>query len=174
VNWAKAASAEVVAAAAGPDPIVPGTVDVLLSGPGGASVSATALAAVTSYINARVPLGARVSVQTVQVLQVQPGVPIPAVAGSGIFIFSAQFASATLGITAALAALQARVTIGGTVYLSQVVDAIQNVAGVRNIEGLVLIVPAGSLANTTPGDVALAPGQGVQFVAPAPATLVAV
>ena len=141
--WALAASAEVAKVGANSNNFMgvytAQYVTLVLAGAGGA-VSDQAVADVLAYCNARRPNCMRVAVVKASNLTV----PITAT----VFLRSAQNTPATQGaIVAALDALAAATPIGGAVYTSQVIAAIQDAVpgAVRN---LALTAPASDVALT--------------------------
>jgi uncharacterized phage protein gp47/JayE len=123
--WAREASAEVTRVRAAVNPAQPGLVGVVVAGPAGA-VTAGVVATVQAYIDARVPLTALAEVESASEVEVAPQGTVFVTGGS-----SGQTA-ATAAIEAALTALISETDIGGTVYLSRIIDAIQSSIAVRN------------------------------------------
>lgn len=117
---------EVVKTFEQPDPTVGGQVDIVVAGAAG-PVSATALANISAYISARVPLGTKASVQNASVTTVS--------VIATIYVIAAQQVAADAAIKAAFSALALATPIGGTIYLADIIAAIeeQQASGVSHV-----------------------------------------
>lgn len=121
--WARTASSEVTRTKVAADGTTAGQVNVYLAGASGA-VSGTAVTAVTNYVTPRMPVGSTPNVVAATNSEVT-------VAGT-VYVQSAYVTSATAAITNALNAFIQTIPIGGTVYLSAVIEQVMSPAGVRN------------------------------------------
>lgn len=139
INWAKLASPEVVFVAVNVDPTTPGQVDVTIAGSADQPVSGAAVALVQAYIDARTPLTSACVVSNVTTFAIS-------VTGS-VFCPAASQAAVLAAIPSALTNVQIAAGIGGIVYYSEIEQALSNIAGVRNLEGI--------LANGATTDIAL-------------------
>jgi uncharacterized phage protein gp47/JayE len=122
--WAKLASTSVTRAFARVSPTVPGQVDLYLAG-SAAPVSPTEASVVQAALEPRVPL--------TSTLNAQPAVEHPFTLTGTVNHFAAYGSTIGQAIDDAVQALFRTIDVGGTVYLSQVVDTIQDVPGVRNV-----------------------------------------
>jgi hypothetical protein len=123
---------EVVKTFSQPDPVVGGQVDIVVAGAAG-PVSATALSNISAYISARVPLGSKASVQNASVTTIT--------VTATVYVLAAQAAAADAAIKAAFSKLALATPIGGTVYLADIITAIedQKPSGVSHV-----VVPIGA------------------------------
>jgi hypothetical protein len=117
-----------------------GQVDVYLAGASGA-VSGAAVTAVTAYLASRLPLGVTQSTVAATNLAVT-------VAGT-VNVYTAQATVAQAQVSTNLAALIAATPVGGAIYLSAVIEAINTPSGVRNTSSITLNGSAADLALTT-------------------------
>ncbi len=154
--WAKAASAEVVAAYAVADVAADGSIDLYIAGAEGA-VSASAIAAVTNYVAARLPLGTSLHNN----VAISASVCAATLSGT-VYVAAASQATAQRTIASALDALANEAGINGTIYLSQIVQAIQGAAGVRNADSVSIAVTSG-YGNISAGDLVLTGGAFAQL-----------
>jgi phage-related baseplate assembly protein len=144
--WAFAASNQVTQADAIPDLTVPGQVDVYL-GAGGGSVPGSVVTAVQAYLNARVPL-------CTTALAIS-ATPVTLTVTATLYVHNGFQTSALASAGAALAAYVASIGIaGGTAYLSEIIGALAEVAGVRNVA-----------VSAPGGDTTFTPGQAPQLAA---------
>lgn len=116
---------EVVKTYSAPDGTVGGLVNIVVAGPTG-PVSSSALAAISGFIAARVPLGSKANVQNASLYSL-------AVTAT-VYVVAAQRDAANAAILLALSQLEASIPIAGEVDVAAIVDAIMNqrAAGVRN------------------------------------------
>lgn len=135
-SWAKEASTSVTKATARVG-TVPGTVTLVLAGNGG-GVAGPVVTAVNDYLETRQPLAISVIVSSAASLAVT-------VTGD-VFVGSALVVQATAEASLALQQLIADTPIGGTLYLSAIIEAIMSASGVRNV---VLSAPVADVALTT-------------------------
>lgn len=119
---------EVVKTNPQPDAVVGGQVNIAVAGAAG-PVSAAALAAITTFVTPRAPLGTKVVLQNSAVTAV-------AVTGQ-VYVVTSQLASAKAAIATAISELQQQVPIAGLVELAAVIAAVmdQGAAGVLNFKG---------------------------------------
>jgi uncharacterized phage protein gp47/JayE len=125
---AKKSSAEVTRAKSTPSLVTPGEVDVLLAGDGG-PVSGGAVAAVQAYIDANV---APLCVAAVVASAVAYAITVTAT----INVAAAQLAAAQAEGEAGLQKTVNAIAIGGTIYASPLIEALQAPSGVRDVAGL--------------------------------------
>jgi uncharacterized phage protein gp47/JayE len=130
-SWARTASAEVTRTKVAPDGAIAGQIDLSLAGPSG-PVSGGAITAVSTAITPKVAFPATLNVVNASTTNVT----VTAI----VYVAQAYLASAQAACEAALLALFQSVPIGGTLYLTQIVDALQKQSGVRNV---VLTAPGG-------------------------------
>ena len=121
--WARTASAEVTRTKVQASGTVAGQVDVYLAGVNGAA-SGAALTAVANYLAPRVPLGSAANVVAATNF-------ITNLIGT-VHVQTAYLAAATAAVGAALIAFWQTIPIGGTVYVSAVIEVIMGPAGVRD------------------------------------------
>jgi uncharacterized phage protein gp47/JayE len=133
-TWARAALADVTQVRARASATVPGQVDVLVAGAGGA-LSAAQVATVNSYVQARVPLAntAVVASAANRTLTV----------GGTVYVAAANRDAAVAQNQLELDALIHSIPIGGTIYRSALIDKVMNPVGVRNVD---LTLPAADTA----------------------------
>lgn len=116
---------EVTKTAVSPDTVVGGQVNITVTGANG-PVSSTALANITSFVKARVGIcaSAVISNSSTYTLAIT----------AEIFTTAQQLAAVQAAVSAALIALENATQIGGVVYWSDILDALnQEQAGVRNV-----------------------------------------
>lgn len=116
---------------------VGGQVNIWLAGSSGA-VSAAAVTAVQTYLAARLPLG------SVQATANTTGTAIT-IAGT-VYVAAASLATAQAAVATAMQALIANTPIGGTLYLSQVIEQLNLPSGVRNTANVTVNGAAADLA----------------------------
>jgi len=122
--YAKQASPGVTRTHSRVSPTVPGEADLFLAGSNG-GVSGPVIAAVQAYLDQILPDCCTVNVDT--------ATPhVFTIAGTAYY-FSNHAGTIVAGVDAALAAFFSTVKIGGTMYLSQLIDALQDVPGMRNV-----------------------------------------
>ncbi len=136
-SWARTASAEVTKTKPAASGSVGGQVDLYLAGSSG-GVSGAAVTAVSSYITPKQPLGST--------LNAVSATPAATTVTATVFYYSAYAATVQAACEAALSALVAALPIGGTLYLSAIIDALQSVKGVRNVT---VSAPVADVALTT-------------------------
>lgn len=122
--WARTASTEVTRTTVRPSPTVPGEVEVFLAGPSG-PVSGGAETDVDDYIQPRVALTNTVLVDSATAHAVTVTATVYVRAG-----FEAQ---AAIECAANLDALFTALPVGGTLYLSNLIEELSLPAGVRNV-----------------------------------------
>ena len=118
---------------------VGGQIDVWLAGTAGA-VSAAAVAAVQAYLQTRLPLTA--------IQATASATNLAATVAGTVYAYSASLAAATAAVAANLVALIAATPVGGTLYLSQVTEALNTPSGVRNSAGVTINGSAADLVLT--------------------------
>lgn len=121
--WAKTADPAVTRTNIRVSPSVAGQVDVVLAGSGG-TVGGSVVTAVQEYIDVRAPLGVVVDADSASALNIT--------ITATVNVFAAYLAQATVAVNAALTALIASKPIGGTLYLTEIIEAIMTPTGVRN------------------------------------------
>ena len=162
--WAKAASTAVETAVASPDPGGSGAVSLYIAGTSG-SVSTAAVAAVSAYVTARLPIGSTLLNGVAVSAQNSP-----ITLGGTVYCPAAQIATAQAVLSQALIALANASGIGntnattGTVYFSQVSAAVQSAIGTGHVDGLTLTPSAGGTANTS-HDIQMSAGYIATFAA---------
>lgn len=127
--WAKTASAIVTRTRVIADAALPGQVDVYLAGAGG-SVGNTAVTAVNAFIQPRVPITNTCVVSDSQ--------NEPILVQATIYARNGFQDSALAAANANLTAYWLTIDVAGLIYLSDVFEAMQSPAGVRNVEIQVL------------------------------------
>lgn len=132
--WAKTASANVNRTKVRPSPTIAGTAEVYLAGPAG-TVNQATIDAVDAYIQPRVPLTSFATVQSAAAHNWTVVATAYVAAGYG--------AAALTEIQANLAAYSESIALGGTIYLTQVIEEIMSATGVRNT---VVTTPAADAA----------------------------
>jgi hypothetical protein len=137
--WARTASSEVTRTKVQQDGTVAGQVDIYLAGAAGA-VSAAAVTAVTNYIASRLPLCV--------VQSTAAATNLAATIAGTVYCFSASLTAAQAAVAANLTALIAATPVGGTLYLSQVIEAINAPIGVRNSASVTINGSAADLVLT--------------------------
>lgn len=133
--WAMTASANVTRVKVSASITVPGDVDVLLAGPSGGVDGAT-VTTVEDYITPRVPLCSAPNIVSASTLTLT--VAVTAYIRSGYEVQAALDIEANVnaylsGGTNTIGEALEGVDIGGTIYITEIVEQIQIVAGVRNI-----------------------------------------
>jgi len=121
---AKAASVNVTRTRVVADSSVAGQVDIYLAGNSGGVDGAT-VAAVQTYLNSRVPL-------CTTVLAASAANHTVAVTGT-VYVYRGYLANAQQAVLDALNSLINGADIGGTIYFSQIIGAIQGIQGVRDV-----------------------------------------
>lgn len=137
--WARTASAEVTRTKVQASGSVGGQVDIWVAGSSG-PVSGAALTAVQNYIAPRLPVGTTQNTANASALAIT-------IAGT-VNVLAANLASAQAEVAANLQALLAATPIGGTLYLSQVIEALNTPTGVRNSSGVTINTVAADLVLT--------------------------
>jgi uncharacterized phage protein gp47/JayE len=135
--WARTASAEVTRTKVVASGTTGGQVDLYLGGTAG-GVSGGAISVVAAYVTPKQPLGSTLNA----ISATATAITITAT----VNIYSAYLTASQALCEAALSKLIAAVPIGGTLYLSQIVDALQSVKGVRNVS---ISAPVADVALTT-------------------------
>jgi phage-related baseplate assembly protein len=107
-----------------PSPTIPGQADLFLATAAGPADAAT-VAAVNAFIKPRIPLTSTLSVASAS--------PVTVTAKARLFIRSGYEQLALAQASSNLNAYLLSVSIGGTVYLSDLIAALQQPAGVRNV-----------------------------------------
>jgi uncharacterized phage protein gp47/JayE len=123
--WAKTASSQVTRTQVTADPNVPGQVDLLIAGSAGA-LGQGVINAVAAYIDPRIPL--------TSTLKVESAVDDPVDIAATVYVTTDLEQAAEDAINLNLGTLIQSIPIGGTVYLSTIIDVLQNPEGVRNVE----------------------------------------
>ena len=152
--WAKTASTDVTRTLVAPDSTTPGQVDVYLAGASGA-VPTGDVAIVQAYIDPRVPLPATCVVSNTE----NAGIKVTAT----LYVKNGQQDAALAAATANLTAYVNGVDIKGVVYESDVIEALQSPAGVRNVELATLCLQSSFIL--TVGDIDLSAISGTPRVA---------
>lgn len=134
--WAKTADSSITRTRVRPSPTVEGQVEVYLAGSAGPA-GPGAVAAADAYIQPRVPL------TVTSLVQAASGLTVPVTAT--LFVFSGFQTQALIDATAAVQAYFRSVDIGGTVYLTALIEALMAPAGVRNVT---VAAPTGDVALT--------------------------
>jgi uncharacterized phage protein gp47/JayE len=145
--WARAASPDVTRTSVYADGTTVGQVDVVVAGPSG-PVTGGDVTAVQNYINARLPLGTTCVVSNA----VAHAITVSAT----IYVDAAHLALAQTQCPANLQALIAATPLGSaTVYLSDIITALNSPLGVRNVvvssPGSDVVLAAGEVATLTIG-----------------------
>jgi uncharacterized phage protein gp47/JayE len=122
--WAKTADSSITRTRVRPSPTVEGQVEVYLAGASGPA-GPGAVASADAYIQPRVPL------TVTALVQAAVGVSVPVTAT--LNVFSGFQTQALIDATAAAQAYFRSVDIGGTVYLTAIIEALMGPAGVRNV-----------------------------------------
>ena len=122
--WARTAAPVVTRTYERPSPTIPGQADLFLATAAGPADAAT-VAAVNAFIKPRIPLTSTLSVASAS--------PVTVTAKARLFIRSGYEHLALAQASANLNAYLLSVSIGGTVYLSDLIAALQQPAGIRNV-----------------------------------------
>lgn len=122
--WAKTADPTITRTRVQASPTVAGRVEVYLAGASGPA-GPLAVSNATTYIQPRVPLTVTALVQAASAVNV----PVTAT----LFVFSGFQTQALIDATAAVEAYFRSVDIGGTVYLTAIIEALMLPAGLRNV-----------------------------------------
>lgn len=122
--WARTASSEVTKTLVRASPTVEGEVDVFVAGDGG-EVSAGALTDVEDYIVPRVPLCATANVQNAT----ESAQTVTAT----VYVAAESVAQAEIDCSANLERLFQELAIGGTLYVSNIIEELSTPTGVRNV-----------------------------------------
>lgn len=133
--WARTASPEVTRTRATTHATIPGTVELVVAGDGG-PISAGGMLAVAGYINPRVPLCTS--------LILSNAIPLSVPVTATLYVAAALRDVAETEATANLEQLARELPIGGTLYRSNIIEALSMPAGVRNVD---VVAPA---ADVTP------------------------
>jgi uncharacterized phage protein gp47/JayE len=123
-TWARTASSDVTRTKVAASGTVGGQVDLWLAGAAGGVTGGT-VAIVVAAITPKMPLGST--------LNALSATATPITITAWVFIYTAFLDAAQAACELALQALIATTPIGGTVYLSAIIDALQSVPGVRNV-----------------------------------------
>ena len=132
--WARTAAPQVTRTRVRPGATIPGRADLYLATASGPADAAT-VAAVDAYLQPRIPLTSTVSVASAG--------PVGVTAQATLYIQNGYQDSALAQATDNLSAYVNHVPIGGTVYTSDLISALQTPQGVRNV---VLTAPAADIA----------------------------
>jgi uncharacterized phage protein gp47/JayE len=130
--WAATASPNVTRALVRADPVVPGKVDIYLAGAAG-PVDLATIAAVVAYITPRLPITVSALINTATGVNVT-------ITGT-VNVRAAFLVAAQAAWTTALAAYAAALPIGGTVYVSALIELLMLLPGVVSVD-LPIAAPA--------------------------------
>ena len=122
--WARTISAEVTRTKVRSSPSVEGQVEIYLAGSSG-PVSAGAVTDVTNYIAPRLPLGITALIQSAGAT--------PYTVTATVYVRAGYEAQAQLESAANVERMNRETAIGGTVYLSNIIEELSLPAGVRNV-----------------------------------------
>lgn len=122
--WARTASTEVTRTTVRPSPTVPGEVEVFLAGPSG-PVSGGAETDVDDYIQPRVSLTNTVLVDS--------ATAHPVTVTAAVYVRAGFETQAAIECAANLDALFTALPVGGTLYLSNIIEELSLPTGVRNV-----------------------------------------
>lgn len=142
--WAKQASTNVAKTVSYVDTVIPGRVLLYVSGANG-PLPGGEVADIGAYVQQQAPL-------TVLVLTQSPAVQNVLLTGT-VYVASNYLVSAMAEVSANLIALIENLPIGGTLWWTQVIDAIQSAKGVRNVVLTApttnVVLPAATIATLT-------------------------
>jgi uncharacterized phage protein gp47/JayE len=144
--WAQTADASATRVTARASVATPGNLDILLASNAG-GVSGATVTAVQAYVTARAPLCVVPVVASASAYSWGLTVTVYVEAGYGD--------AAETGVQAALQAYSLSVPIGGTIYYTAVIEALQSPDGVRNC----VVTGMGPSGVGTPGDISLSSTQ---------------
>lgn len=122
--WARTASAEVTRTKPRPSPTVPGEVELFLAGASG-PVSSQAVDDVDDYIQPRVAL--------TNTLLVQNATAFPVTVTANIYVYAGYEGQVAIECAANLTALFTELPLGGTLYVSNIIETLSLPVGVRNV-----------------------------------------
>jgi phage-related baseplate assembly protein len=131
--WARTAAPQVTRTRVSPGATIPGRADLYLATASGPADAAT-VAAVDAYIEPRIPLTSTVSVAS--------AIPIGVMVEATLYIQNGYQQAALAQATDNLMAYVNGAPIGGTIYLSDLIAALQEPEGIRNV---VLASPAADI-----------------------------